>query len=95
MGILATERLEEQPSESRLYAMDFDPLLIGSEALSSITSVLCTPTGLTIASTAIDGTTVQARLSGGTVDEIYRVEFIVVTDGGNTLESDGELWVHD
>ena len=95
MAILATERLEEQPTESRLYAMEFSTLLIGSEALSAITSVTCTPTGLTIASTAINGTTVQARLSGGTVDKIYRVEFIVTTDGGNTLESDGELWVHD
>ena len=95
METLATERLTEQPSESRLYSMDFAALLIGDEVLSSVTSVTSDPAGLTIGTPTNTTTTVSVRLSGGTVNTVYRVEFIVVTDGSNTLESDGELMVHD
>lgn len=85
--------LVKQPAESLDYYIDFTNLLASGDSLSSINTVTGTPTGLTIASTAISGTKVSMQISGGTDGTIYLVEANVDTTLGNTHEDGGYLFV--
>lgn len=91
--------LVKQPSESRVYAVDFSANLTSSEtiAASPAPTVTATPSGLTITSVASDttGKKVQFRVSGGTNGIQYKVTSVVVTSLGNTLEEEGILIVKD
>lgn len=90
--------LIKQPGETLPYAIDFTNLIPTGDSLFSVTSVTATPSGsgdLTLGSASISGTQVQFRIEGGIEGKMYRVEAIVVTAVGNTLEGDGRLFVTD
>jgi hypothetical protein len=96
MGLTLPKRLYKQPRESRLFSIDFSELLVSGEALSSIsTGPTALPSGLTVGSGTISGTTVQFRVSSGTDGTAYSIHTVVATDQSNTLEGDGLLLVHD
>lgn len=95
MSTEANEKLIKQPAESRLYSIDFANLLGTGESLSGTPTVTASPTGLTIGTPAISGTTVQVRISSGSDGVPYKLECVVATSDGNTLEGDAILIVMD
>ncbi len=95
MTVLAPQQLVKQPAESRLFSMEFKNLLATGETISTVVSVLATPSGLTISGETISGTEVQFRIAGGADAQIYRVETTITTNQANTLEGDGLLVVRD
>ena len=92
--------LYKQSSETRIYNMDFTNLL-GTATISSITSVASelrgggVSTSLTLGSSSIVGSSkqVQFSIAGGVHKNTYRIEVVVVTSDGQTLEGDGLLMV--
>lgn len=117
MSVTAPEILEKQPGESTVYYVDFTPLLRKdasgalSETLSGSPTVTFTPSGLTIASEAVNsvaivrqdnsgneiaiGAAVQFRVSGGTDQVLYTGEVSCGTTLTNTREVDVKLQVRD
>lgn len=100
--------LEKQPSESRLYDMDFGPKMVQSpaEAITSVDSVAqleqladgtrVATTDLTFPSAATFALQIaQQRIEVGLDGKTYVVTYIVSTDLGNTLEAEGLLLVID
>lgn len=107
MGITAPERLCKQPSEKRRFSIEFKSLLdiSSSEQISSITTLSSekidgslSDLTLTLANIA-DGVGTNTRVTfwieGGTTGNQYRIELLVVSDGGQELEGDGILEVKD
>jgi hypothetical protein len=92
---MSIDTLVKQPSESRLYTMDFSANLAASETIDSISSVTANISGLTIGTPVVGTRSAQARISGGTVDVLYKVTFVVVTSAGNTLEAEGYLKIEN
>ena len=93
----APEILYKQPSESRIYSMDFSNLL-GQNTISSIISCLATSQGGDIADLVLSGITMESKrvsftVSAGTHRNTYRIQAIVTTSDGQTLEGDGLLMV--
>jgi len=66
-----------------------------AETISSVTSCVATPVGLTVGSTAISGQVVQVRLSSGTTATEYLVTCTILTNQSNTPELEGRLWVEN
>jgi len=107
MSVTATERLCKQPSESRLYKMEFGKVLdlVNSEAISTITSITSaqrdgTATDLAISSSGIvsglaSGSSIQMSIASGTTGREYRIEILVTTTTSQILEGDGILLVTD
>lgn len=96
------EELIKQPSESRLYQFIYSNLLETGETIASIISVEQVNLGRVTGSadlsldTAIQGTTaIQVRISGGTVNESYKLTTKVTTSASNILELDGILHVRE
>lgn len=100
--------LEKQPSESRLYDMDFSPKMGQSpaEVITSVDSVAqleqladgtrVATTDLTFPTAATFSLQVaQQRIEVGLDGKTYVVTYIVTTDLGNTLEAEGLLLVID
>lgn len=87
--------LYKQPSEAKIFYIEFSNQLDTGDSLSSLTSVLEATGGLTIASKSIVGTTVKATYSGGVDGTTYSIVAIVVTANGETIESDVYLRVID
>jgi hypothetical protein len=101
--------LEKQPSESRLYDMDFSPKMVqgvAPEAIASVVSVAqlelqddgtrVATTDLTFPSAATFAAQIaQQRIEVGLDGKTYVVTYIVTTDLGNTLEAEGLLLVID
>lgn len=88
----------KQPSESRLYSMDFSALLASGETLSTVTSVsttLVTVPALTIGAGSVSGVLCQFRVSVGKTGNRYKVTAVVTTSAGNTLEGEGYVNVED
>ena len=101
-AVTAPEILVKQPSEDRQVTMDFSNLLSTSETISSISSVSHELRGggvsdLTVYNEAkgSDSTTVTFWVSGGTNNNTYRIEIVVVTNASQTIEGDGLLSVRD
>jgi hypothetical protein len=99
-AVTAPEMLVKQPSENRQYTMDFSNLMSATEAISSITSITAELRGggvsdLTISAGAISGQTITFWIEDGTDGETHRIEIIIVTDAGQTLEGDGLISVRD
>ena len=93
-----SEILTKQPAEEVPYAIDFVNLIPAGDSLASVTSVTAYPSGsgeLTIGTANIDGTEVQFIVEGGIEGTTYRIEAIVATANGYTLEGDGRLFVTD
>ena len=87
--------LYKQPSETKIYAIEFANQLASGDSLASITSVTESTGDITITSTAISGTTVQATYASGTDGTTYTITAIVVTTNGETIETDVYLRVID
>ena len=95
--------LVKQPNENRLYNIPFSQELRTGDTISSVTSVTASAQGdvtevaaLAIAgSPAHDDDTVQPKISAGTDGERYKIEAIVVTTGGDTIEVDVMMKVED
>lgn len=96
---MSVQTLIKQPSESRLYSIDFTPLLSSGETVSSVTSFTSDqPTGaaaLSISGIAASASLAQARIAGGTDKYAYKITAVVSTSLGNTLEGEGILQVKD
>lgn len=93
---MSTPSLIKQPSDDRIYTMDFAALLASSETINGVTSVTAEPTGISIDGVAtFGGTMAQQRISGGTSGITYKVTFIVTTTEGNILEGEGFLVVRN
>lgn len=93
---MPTPSLIKQPSESRLYSMDFSPMLAHGETIASVTSCVATPVGLTLSGAPAASTVfAHQRILGGTSGVRYTVTFVVLTSLGNTLEAEGILQVKD
>lgn len=92
---MSIETLKKQPSESRLYTMDFSANLTTSETLASITSVTADIVGLSLGVPVLGSRSAQVRISGGTADVMYKITWVVVTSAGNTLEAEGYLLVEN
>jgi len=98
--VTAPEILIKQPLEVRKYTMSFATLLATDEGILSITSVTHTLRGgsvsdLTVYNEVVVGGTVEFWVSGGTDGNTYRLEILIVTDAGQTLEGDGLISVKD
>lgn len=95
---MATPTVIKQPSESRLYTMEFAALLGSGETLSSVVSVnvdKTTASPLLISGQAVNGTALTFRLTGGLAGTRYKVTGIVTTSGGNTIEGEGIVQLED
>ncbi len=97
--IWATETLVMQPGESLLFSCDMTNLLQGSAVLnSSPPTVTATPSGsITVGAGALDSSTlkVEVRISAGTDEVDYTIEFTSTDDASNTHEVNCRLQVRD
>ena len=91
MGLIQNK----QPSESRLFDFDFSGKARTGEAITAVSSVTGSPSGLTIGSTAFSGMIAQARISSGVDGNYYKLTCVVTTNQSNTLELDGYLRVRN
>ena len=88
--------LIKQPSESRLYTMEFAANLDEAETITGVSSVVAAPSGLTLdGPPGFSGTKATQRIAGGTNGVLYKVTFVVTTSNGNTLEGEGHLRVRE
>jgi hypothetical protein len=87
--------LYKQPSETKIFDIDFVDQLTAGDALSTITSVTESTSAITIASTSIVGTAVRATYSGGVDGTTYHIVAIVTTSSTETIEADVFLRVID
>ena len=102
MGLTANQRLCKQPTESRLFTMDFTSVLGSSEGVSSISGISSQKVGgyatdLSITNSGISSDTkkVNMYIASGSNGTTYRVEVLVNTDAGQVLEGDGILYITD
>jgi hypothetical protein len=91
---MSVPTLIKQPSESRLYTMEFAANLSVGETITSINSAVAEPAGLTLSGAAVpSGTQVHQRILGGTAGVVYKVTIVVTTSNNNILEGEGYLRV--
>jgi len=93
---IAPQNLIKQSSEILTFVMDFSNVLASDETITTIVSVLSELRGggtsnLTVSSGTIVGKTVSMVISGGTRAQTYRIEVIITSSGGSTIEGDGLL----
>ena len=92
------QTLVKQPSESRLYNMDFRVLLDDGVTIAAVTSFVSSPTTvppLTMDGPAFSDTVVQRRIAGGKHNTVYTVTCVIIDSEGNTVEGEGYLFVKD
>jgi hypothetical protein len=99
------DTLDKQPSEDRLYDMDFSPRLATGETLSGAPTMieetvdqtdgsLTVSTDLTMGTPTISGQVAQVRISGGVDQTLYKVTFTgAATTNANLVEAEGLLMV--
>jgi hypothetical protein len=95
MSNYGLQTLKKQPSESRVYDMDFAANMVAGETVTAVSSVVVDPVGLTIGTAVFSGQRIQFRLSAGTAGITYKITVVVATSAGNTLEGDGLLRVEN
>lgn len=81
-------RLVKAPAEVRNFYVDFqayEELQIEGQTLTGTPTVTVSPTGPTIGTPTISGTSVVAQISGGTAGISYAVRYTVSTSGSKTL----------
>ncbi len=87
-------KLIKQPSESRVYAIDFQKLLASGDSVKTISSLTTSPAAqLTLSSQRIVTPKVLVRVQDGVAGTLYAITCIVTTTLGDTLEGEGELEV--
>jgi DNA-binding winged helix-turn-helix (wHTH) protein len=98
--------LAKQPSENRLYEMDFTPRMNDGEMIESVVELVeqtvephsgasTVSTDLVFAEMECDEHSAKVRISAGTNSTVYKVTFIVNSSLKNVLEADGILIVYD
>lgn len=88
--------LIKQPSESRVYALNFRALLAPGDAVDTVTALTAEPAAeLTLGTPAVASPRVKVRIADGVAGRQYKVTCVVVTTGGDTLEAEGDLEVID
>ena len=92
--------LDKQPGESLRLDLPMGPRMRTSDTISSVDAVTATVvspgTGtVTISEETFSGTMVQARYTGGTDGEQYRVQATITTGGGDTIKTDAMLNVDE
>lgn len=92
--------LTKQPAESIRFNLPAGPRMRDADTIASVDSVIATAvspgTGtVTVSGETDDGTDIQATYAGGTDGEQYKVEAVITTAGGDTIEVDGMLYVDD
>ncbi len=95
-GVTSKNNLCKQASEVLTYTMDFSNLMVTGETISTISSVTSELRGgggsdLGLSSETIVGQTVTVIISGGTRNQTYRIEIIIISSGLSTIEGDGLL----
>lgn len=88
----------KQPSESRLYTMDFSGVMAPGETILSVTSVTVdkvTVPALSVSGIVFSGTLAQFRLTAGQGGIRYKMTVVVVTSASNTLEGEGFVQCED
>ena len=101
MSITAPTILYKQPSETRVYTMDFTNLL-GSTTISSINSITSILRGGDISTLVLgEGSIIESNkkisisISGGIQHNTYRIEIIITASDGQILEGDVLLTITD
>jgi hypothetical protein len=88
--------LYKQPTETKIFAIEFSDQLASGDSLQSIASGPTDQAGvLTITGATISGTQVQATYAGGVDGTTYHVVTTVTTTNGETIEVDVYLSVVD
>ena len=87
--------LYKQPTETKIFGIEFADQLATGDSIFSITSVTDTAGVVTPTSTSISGTQVLGTYAGGVDGTTYHIVAIVVTTDGETLEVDVYLSVVD
>lgn len=95
MGQLDIPHLIKQPSESRVYSLDFTANMSNDETISSIDSFTIAPAGPTLGTPSAAGKIVQNRISGGTDGTNYKITVVITTSDSNILEGEAKLFVKD
>lgn len=92
----------KQPSESRLYSVDYSNLMESGELITAILETIVTPQGkvvqvdaLVFGTQTIASTIIKTRFEMGTDGEDYKITMKVNTDLGNTIEGDILIRVTD
>lgn len=86
--------LIKQPSESRVYAVNFRNLLAAGDSVKTVVSVTTSPAAqLTLGTAVISSPRVKFRVEDGNAGTSYKITVTVTTTSGDTLEGDGELEV--
>lgn len=98
-------KIRKKPAESGTFYTDFTNLLGSAETITTINSVVHTPSGLTITDIAVNvviingtiqvGKAVQFTLSGGLDGYEYVITIKITSNLGNIIESDVVLLVTD
>jgi hypothetical protein len=93
---------EKGTDEARTYVFDFTAqaeIAAGQTLSAPVVSIVTpsTPTtpALTIASTAVSGSTITVKLGAGANATRYLVKCVAATSGGSTLSAFGALLVQD
>ena len=100
------DTLTKQPSESRLYDMDFSPRIAAAENLTGTpvvtektvdqdTGAKTVSSDLTIGIPTSSGQIAQVRISGGLDGVLYEVTFKASTTLSNSVEAEGLMLVQD
>jgi hypothetical protein len=96
-GLSATRAFIKQPSENRLYDMDFAANLRSGDSIASVVSVTSDQADdtLVIGAASISGSRIQFRLSGGVAGLTHKITAKVQTTLGDSLEGEGYVKVAD
>ena len=93
LSTTAPEVLVKLPEDIAQYSMSFASILADGETISTVSSAVSDPTGLTITDSTIVGEVVTIKITGGTDGVNYRVKIIITTSLSNTYRGDGLLKV--
>jgi len=87
--------LQKYPSELRTFSFAFSAFseIVSGDTIASIDSITASPTGLTLGSQSISGSTVRVVISGGTEGATYTVNCLVTTSSGAKIEGQGLLFI--
>src|SRR5574343_615445 len=99
---MTLQTLKKQAYEARLFQFDFSAKMATEAALATVVSIVSAnqgnivgSTNLTIAGQTIAGQILQAKYSGGTSGETYKITAKVTDSDGQELEEEELLAVLD
>lgn len=84
----------KQPVEVETYTVNYSEYLVDGDQVISATAVSI-PTGLTIQNVYVEHPRVCVWLSGGTNNDIYKVEVTAQSADGRVMQDEFKVRVHD